>query len=267
MDSRKSNLSQPSLVGPNGFPLRIVVVDCPYDTLADPLTQKLIGKIAAFKIEGYQKEYGYGVMPVDTGDFVAAHMLLCEQNGDDYAPIVGMKSLNLTRCNIHEMEFPALHLGIKAEFGDHRKAVEEYLRLASQKNEQVAYNASWTIHPHARVNKTLVKLCRDITVAFFVNYYSLANIKHIITAATLKFKADEFIKFIGFRPLELNGKPLSKFFYPHALINTDVLLMVLDDFTPEAIELAKRFQVIWGNRLQIGHSNISLGSTVKKKAA
>jgi hypothetical protein len=98
------------LFGPSGGKLKIIVLNSPYDTIQNPLTQSLLAKTIAMKIAGYRKHYPYGVLPADSYDFVATHLILCEENNGDYEPLMGMKFTTYERCKIHNLEFPILHI-------------------------------------------------------------------------------------------------------------------------------------------------------------
>ena len=88
------------------YKLRVVVLMNPYDSLVDPEVQKLFSKIINFKIEGYLQEYPYGALPVDTYDFIANHVVLCQEKKGDLFPIMGLKFIEYNTCTMHKLQFP-----------------------------------------------------------------------------------------------------------------------------------------------------------------
>ena len=46
--------------------LKLVVIDCAYDTIYNEETQRLLGKVARLKIEAYRTAYPYGILPVSS---------------------------------------------------------------------------------------------------------------------------------------------------------------------------------------------------------
>lgn len=246
----KNLRSNAPFLSPSGHPLRIVVLDSPYDTIQSQQTQNFFGRLAAFKIRSYQKEYPDGVLPVDTVDFVATHLLLCEQIGDEIQPLMGMKSITHRRCLRHNLQFPALHLVESQELKAHHDAIEEYLRKAALAGETVAYNGSWTIDPGLRVHREFVRLCWDVTVAFFVFHYSENHIQSL-AGATLRFKIHDFKEFMGFSYLGSPAGQLSSF-ECQPFFGEKVALMVLNGCSPQAVEVAERYRFLWQNRLVIG---------------
>lgn len=234
--------------------LRVVVLDCAYDTIQHPRTLDLLGKIMAMKVLGYQSEYPYGVLPIDTSDFVGVHILLCEENGTTLEPLMGFKSITAQRCKIHNLPFPVFNILSGADLPDHRKALEIIMHEIQEKNEQVAYNSSWTIHPDIRHNPILRQLCIDMTAVFLLKYYEDYKIPHVLAGATLRFKVDRLKKFVGFEHVTLNGTKLANF-ECKPFFGETVSLMYMNRFRDEARFWANRYKPYWENRITIANSS------------
>ena len=248
--------------GPHGGKLRIVVINAPYDTLDDPLTQELLGKLVALKIAGYQKEYPYGVLPVDTGDFVGTHLIVCEELDGKLSVLMGYKSISVERCETHHLKFPIFHLLEFDPLENYRQAVRDVLSEAASKGESVAYNASWTISPEVSRDTDLRKTCVDLTVAMMYFYYTEYKIPNIVAAAIRRFKVDRLKIFIGYNYLKLGETVLPPVMLP-TFFNEVASVMHLREFTPEAIELSMRYLTLWEKRITLERRD----SQVQKKAA
>ena len=252
--------------GPRGGTLKVVVVDAAYDTLDHPLTQALLPKVMAMKIAGYGKEFPYGALPVDVGDIIGVHLLVCEEWGGKLEPLMGLKSVSGRRCEIHRIEFPALHLACPHELPRHHAAVRTAMDDILKKRERFAYSCSWTMAPIARQDRELAKLLKHINMAFFVFYYQDYNIPHIFAGATLRFKVDEWKSFLGFEPMEFEGSVLPDFPCT-SFFGEPVRLMYLSRFTSEALELAKTFRSLWDQRITLDGDSVRAGSLGPADAA
>ncbi|MGK5085055.1 hypothetical protein WDW37_17335 [Bdellovibrionota bacterium FG-1] len=230
--------------------LRVVVLDCPYDTIQNEQTQGLFAKLAALKIAGYQAEYPYGALPLDTTDFIAVHLLLCEERSGNLLPLMGFKSVTAKRCAIHNIPFPAHGVLRGNDLPEYEKALDEIISTSRSKGQEIAYNSSLTVHPDARHDKQLRQLCTDMTVALFVKYYQEYKIPNVIAAATLRFKVQVVKEFAGFEYLSLNGSPLPPFDCK-PFFGEKVALMHLRQFRDEAKFWANRYSCLWDNRLTI----------------
>jgi hypothetical protein len=254
----------PSFVGPLGKPLRVVILECPYDVMGHKEVQSLFPKILALKIQGYRSAYPYGVMPVDMGDFVGTHVVLCEEREEGLVPLMGFKSVNLDRCETFRLQFPAFGLLDGTQLSEHKKAVLEYINRAKSKGESVGYNGSWTMSPEVRVDRKLAQTIKDMSISFLALYYQTYNIKNVVAAAVVRFKVNELKKFIGFSPIQLGSKSLETFSSP-AFFGEELALMTVEKFSDEINALAKTFETLWNQRLIL--SQETLASQSEKAAA
>ena len=84
-------------------PYQLVILDCPYDTWDSQETRELFVKVVGLKLKGYLMSYPYGTLPVDTNDFVGTHHLICEKLDGQWVPVMGYKSITLSRCKQHQL--------------------------------------------------------------------------------------------------------------------------------------------------------------------
>jgi hypothetical protein len=243
--------TQRAWTGPRGGKLRVVVIDAAYDNLDDPLMQRLLGKILAMKVAGYRAQYRYGVLPIDTGDYIGVHLLLCEETPEGLDPIMGLKSVSAHRCDWHLAAFPALQLAHPERLPQHHQAVQRKIAEIRAKGERYAYSCSWTMHPLVREDRELSILCKNVNMMFFLRYYTEYDIPHIFAGATLRFKVEAWKEYLGFEAMSLDGKVLPDFncsgFY-----GEPVRLMYLQKFTDECRFFLKQYDALWAERLTIG---------------
>jgi len=244
-----------AFVSPSGKKLRVVILDCPYDTMDHPLVQDLFPKVLALKIQGYRSEHPYGVMPVDSGDFVGCHVLLCEESDAGLNPIMGFKSITEDRCRTFQLEFPAYHLLDHTRLFQHRKAITECLENAKKEKARVGYNGSWTMSPDARAHRDFARIVKDMSISFLALYYQTYHIKYVVAAAVVRFKVDHLKRFIGFKQIELRGKALKNFDSP-AFFGEELALMFLNEFSVKINQLAENFKDLWANRLVISKETL-----------
>jgi hypothetical protein len=257
----------PPLLGPNGFPFRVVILEAPYDTLlTDPTAHQLFPALLALKIDGYQAAYPYGVLPMETADFVANHIVLCEDAGDRLIPHMAFKSVTIDRCHLHHLRFPAFNLLEECETAVDRQlyaeAIQNILNEAEAKKQTIAYNGSWTVTKEFRAMRKQLNFW-EVTMALITQYYRSYEIHQIIAAASAKFKVDEGKVVMGFSYFEEkeNRLPTVKLI-PYG--EEEFYFMHLKNFTPHMDELCARpvIQNLWDNRMIIADAR-----SANKKAA
>ena len=50
--------------------IRLVVIDCPYESWHAPFPRELFAKMVDLKLRGFKSHYSHGVLPLDTTDFL-----------------------------------------------------------------------------------------------------------------------------------------------------------------------------------------------------
>jgi hypothetical protein len=238
-----------AFTSPEGRSLAVVVLRCPYDTINEERTRKLFSDLFALKVSGYRDEYPYGVLPMETADYVGTHLLICERHEDDLIPLAGFKSITWSRCQTHHLEFPIFHM-TQGQDPAYERVIRELLSDAGTRSEEVGYNGSWTIRPDLRSNREFTHLLRDLSYMMLVRYYTEYNIPHIIAAASTRFKVDEVKKFLGFDYLRVNDVALPPIEVT-SYFGEKATIMHLRRFTREALALAERFIPLWESKLVI----------------
>ncbi len=206
--------------------LRLITLECPYDLMGQEKVQELFAKTLDLKIQGYLKEYPYGILPIDTTDFIGDHMILAQEWGGKLTPIMAQRSVSLERCQIHHLPFPGLQLleGVpNAE--THRSVLSRLVEAEKSKNGRITYDSSVTIHPRVRENPILKQVVRDLIWVQHVLHHENVGTSLNITMAVTQFKMDQAFRIVGYRPLINQESELPALtFQNHFNLNAKVMI-------------------------------------------
>lgn len=245
--------------------LQIVLLSWPYYCWDQIDCAKLFHRMIGLKFLGYSEEYPSGVLPVDGFDFIADHLLICNKSGNELIPISGFKSISSQRCNHHRQSFPLLNILKSSRAEDQAQQVENVLSLTAHSPDAsgAVYDYSYTILPAARKDRDLAKLLKSLLTMMHVNYHLTQGHSTVFLTGVNRFKMPELFEFWGYSKVLVNGKQCGSF-KQKSLFDEDVTLMMLNEFSKEAKEIAKTFQLLWDKRIQIGDSS---GISVDQAAA
>lgn len=245
---------------------RFVVIRSPHELMENELTRDLFPKLVQLKVEGYRKEYGNHVLPFDSSDFIASHLLLCEiQNDGSYTPVLGFKSVTLEKCDDYRIPFPILGMLESNQPNDsYKKTILDTINSYRSANtqSQLAYNGSFTILPRLRENKILMKYLWEITSSLLVNYYIEYKIPHVIALCATKFHIHLKKEELGWNFIKSGSGILEP--YPcKSLFDAMLIPMEFSNLSQKGIDAAARFHDMWMNRITLDLENM----TKIKKAA
>ena len=245
--------------------MRFVIIESPYDSWNHPLMEQVFARMIGMKLRGYGKEYPYGVMALDTTDFISEHLLICEETSEGLIPIVGNKSVPLSKCDFHHVPFPGLSCLEEAKAHEHAKVMNQIMDRCRKDGVDLRYAGSWTMEAKERGNREWSLALRDLFTAIYTFYYqSLPNCE-VITGGTCRFKVDSYVKWLGHEALTLNGKELDPINVFH-LAGEKVLWTHLKKFTPEAEAVAGLYQHLWENHVRIKAVDLANVVPIKKAA-
>ena len=212
--------------------LRFVTLDCPLERWRDPHVRAAFAEMVRLKMLGFGSAHAAGIMPVDTSDFIASHVLTCVEGNDGLHLVAAFRSISTERCREFNLTFSAESLAIAADAREHAAAVRELVA----RDGRVGYLGSWTIHPSARDNASLRAALRDDFALGAILAHEEAGIPRMVVGATLRFKVDRLLSPVGFRPLSLRGAELPPIAVRH-LHGESVLMMCRDEAAaPQAAE-------------------------------
>lgn len=236
--------------------IHLVELDCPYDSWDEPKTKDLFHKAVSLKIRGYQAEYPYGVLPIDTSDFVGVHHLVCEERSDGLQPIMAYRTITSSRCKAHRMGFPPLTLMQLLKLPSHEIAIRNLLVEVEAANRVVGYASSLTIDPNYRGDPLL----KEILKATHVLYHREAGIRHVVGGGVLRFKVDSLYSFWGYDRLSYENIELPPVEVPFVM-NEVTGFFVLRDFSQQSLDFAEQYRALWNRRVRIlPKSDISVKS-------
>jgi len=203
--------------------LRFVTLDCPLERWREPDVRAAFAEMVRLKMLGFSAQHAAGIMPVDTSDFIASHVLTCVEGSDGLHLVAAFRSISTERCREFNLTFSAESLAIAADAREHAAAVREFVGETGR----VGYLGSWTIHPSARDNPPLRAALRDDFALGAVLAHEDAGLPRMVVGATLRFKVDRLLSGVGFRPLAREGAALPPIKVRH-LHGEPVLLMCRD---------------------------------------
>ncbi len=230
---------------------KLVILDCPYDTWENPETQAMFGRMVGLKLRGFRPYYDYGALPVDTTDYVGRHKLICRDVNGSLVPVAGYKAVDLSRCGIHRVPFPALAKAKASGAIMHARVIEEILNTAINRGEELTYEAALTMDPALHSSREFADTIKMMIPA--IQYWQNRDyrIPSSMCTAVIKVKADQFLSTIGFRPIQIEGGIELEPFGALHLGGEAVRPMLLKEFTPGAEAIAERLRFFWNSRLTI----------------
>jgi hypothetical protein len=228
--------------------LQIVVVECPYDTWNTQLTQEFFFKMVALKLAGFRSRHPYGVMPVDSYDFIASHQLICRKEPGGLRVLTGFKTVSQERCAQHCLPFPMLSILEHASTAAHKDYIDSAIKRCAKMGISLAYSGSWTVDPRLRADAELVQTLRSIIEAAYFFYYSEQGFGEAILGGVPRLKTDVLFETWGHKRIGANGQDLPDVSVPH-LQDEKIAVMHLKEFSREVRERAEGWRALWENRI------------------
>lgn len=241
---------------------KFVVIRSPHELMDNALTRDLFPKLVQLKVEGYRKEYGNYVLPFDSSDFIATHLVLCEiQKDGSYIPVLAFKSVTLEMCDNYRIPFPIISM---LENENHKKTILDTVESyrATNSKSQLAYNGSFTILPRLRENKVFMKYLWDIAFSLLGNYYVEYQIPHVLALCVTKFHIHFKKEEMGWNFIKSETGILGPYSCK-AFHDTTLVPMEFRNLSQKGIDATARFKDMWMDRMTLDFENI----TKEKKAA
>lgn len=230
---------------------QLVILNCPYERWDHQAVRTLFAKMVSLKKEGYGSRYINDVLPVDTSDFIATHVLLCEKQRDGVLePIMGYKSISIEKCRQYNLNFPGLSLVQSAKMPLHTQAIEKIIEQCDVNQKGLAYLGSWTVSQKfkSRSFKNRNLNLKEAFSTFYRLLYQEQNISEVVIGGTLRFRTEKLFYNLGHRPLSLNGIELPSIQVAH-LAKEPVLVMHAEGFIEAFLDIEKKWLSVWNNRI------------------
>ncbi|MCB9091602.1 MAG: hypothetical protein H6621_08790 [Halobacteriovoraceae bacterium] len=226
--------------------LRIVVLNNACNYFEDKDVRNTFGKFLATKRSGYNKEYMDSALPFDTTDFFSTHLAICQDTKDGLNPICVYKSVPLSLCRKHNVEFCPLTLIEKGGSSECHASIQTIVKNCLKKKTELSYDCSWTVVPEFRKSEHSIML-RELAMALGYWHHHDYNIPEWMTCGILRMKTDKFFFKMGHHAI--SSKPIFK----HPCLNGEEAVMVhLEKFSRWATDISMGYQNLWENRLELG---------------
>ena len=241
--------------------LKFVILDCPIDHWNDPVVKNLFQKLIDLKLKGYRSRYGSAVLPIETVDFIATHVLTCEETADGLVPLMGNRCITTERCKRFNMKFPLLSLVEECQSPVHVQAIEKFLHHTTKNSR---YFGSWTGDPE--LAQTSPEFFKELFHMFYASQvYACPNAEkeEIFTCGNLVLKTERHIKFLGYDEFKDGDQalpPFSAFFISN---HPSVVFKTSKGYSDLAKLDAEKYKQLWENRIIISSSDEFNDSTPK----
>lgn len=242
---------------------RIGILECPYDNWSVPETRDLFSKMVALKLEGYRREYKYGVLPLDTSDFIAIHQFIFLESPDGrLEPVIAFRSLGLRKTSEFPLPFPPAALLGSIGTPAHQSSLAALMKEHSAPGKDLVYGSSMAIKDEHRGDPAIKEILMSMDVHFQRDY----GFTGALTGAVVRFKVDRLFHAIGYKALDHEGTRLDTVAVPF-VHSEPTLFMRLDKFSPLALSCAEKHERLWRERLTIGASTAVAAAAPERKAA
>lgn len=239
---------------------KFVLLESVNELIASEAVKNLLPQIIDFKQKGYSFEYPGSVLPFDSSDFIASHLLLCEYKEDSAAlkPVLGFKSVTLEQCNKHRITFPMLEM-LKSpdNTGNCHLAINGILDKYNKEgnSNKIAYNGSFTICPSIRKNKELMKYIWELSFSLLENYYIEKDISHVLAVCATRFNIHKKKETHGWNYIISNGEVL-KSYRSHSLFEEDLIPMELVNPKSKGFVHDSIFKNMWKDRIILNKESL-----------
>ena len=238
---------------------QVVVLKTPYNLFEDKESQDFFMKMCQLKIKGYLKEYQAGMLPFDSSDFVANHIVLCSKTNEGLAPIMGFKSVSLSTCDFYRINFPMLGMLKSPDDTSKYTAYFENLIQSARLNgtaDTLAYNGSFTVHPTLRGDEFFHKRLWDFGFYLFASHYMEEKINKVVAVCSTKFKVDKKKLEHGWSYVSIEGNNIDAFRCT-SLHETSFVPMELNNVKLVCQSDKSLFPGLWENRLVLSLETIN----------
>lgn len=233
--------------------LCVVILECPYITLSQQNGREIFSNMMNVKIKGYASVHDDKVMPVDTTDFIATHMIVADKRAPFEKIYMSYKSTSYKMCDRYSLPFPFMTMLKNHAPTECFSKMEEIMKSCREKNEDLSYDTGWTINPEIRGDKEFQSILKDLITLFVVNHHNDYRIPHWVTLGICKVKTDQYFLKMGLEEISTNSILLHPFLH-----NTDAraVISMNGKYTDFVFETAKKYQFLWDNRIVISSKDL-----------
>jgi hypothetical protein len=245
---------------------QFVLIRSPHELMGYQSVREIFPKVIDLKTTGYRQEYDKHVLPFDSSDFIASHLLLCEKGTKgELIPVLGFKSVTLEKCDAHRISFPMFGMLENETTNEPYKAVLKTIldqHRYDGTSAKIAYNGSFTVLPRLRENKVLMKELWDITFSLLTNYYSEYDIDHVVAICSTKFNVHKKKESLGWNFIQ-GPSGLLEPYNCRSLFDASFVPMELVGVREKSSVPSSKFKDMWEDRVTYDLEHLSVA---EKKA-
>lgn len=228
---------------------QIVSLLAPYDHIGSPQLGPCLVQAFQLKLAGYRDVYDYGVLPLDTYDFISTHHLLGFSTDGVFKPAMAFRTLELDKCEQHGLPFPGVAVLQNSGADLHVKVLREH--LLGWKGQRVSYASSWAMAPELREDREMRDLLRDMMVTMLINHELDRKSDHRLLCGVPKVRTDRLFEKLGYSRVRAGVEHLPPF-RQGSLMGEEAVLLECQKFSDEALRIAEAHRELWDNRRVIG---------------
>lgn len=222
--------------------MQIVVLEDLKDFWDDQDVRSLYGDLMKIKFDGYGQVYGENVVSADRVDFFGTHLILCRK-GLRLTPLVGYKSVTLSKCEEFNCTLPAIPLIKNDGSQECYESLMQIIETAKAKGEELSFDYSWAQDPGLKALNSS-ELFRDLIMSMGVNHHLEKQITHMITCGAVKVKTDLFFEKMGLSKVSSSAE-----FSQKDLNGDRAYLFHTNQFSEYGLSVAERYKDLWDKRI------------------
>lgn len=228
--------------------LQVVILEAPKETLLVPDGKELFANVMELRIKGYTNIHTNAILPMDTSDFLATHLIVCTKKNPLENVLMSYKSTSFQLCKKFNLAFPFTTILEKSAHPNCINEMKNILEHCEKTGQDLSYDAGWTVNPQIRENKELQIALKEIVVSFLVHHHRDYNIPHWVTFGICKVKTDQL--FLKMGATEISDQPMIS--HPY-LLQADARALILENhqYTEYAMEISRKYQDLWESRITI----------------
>lgn len=234
--------------------LCIVVLESPYDSLILKDARQLFSNMINTKLRGYKSYHEDGIMPIDTTDFIATHLIISNKLNPFEEIYMSYKSCSYKTCEKYNISFPFMTILEKYSHPDCFNKMNQILEDCKSKNEDLSYDTGWTINPNIKGNKELQIVLKEMVATFVTNHHPLYNVPHWVTLGICKVKTDQMFLNMGLD--EISKEAVFKHPFLH-MTEARAVISMNNKYADHVYKTAKKYQFLWDNRITISGNQIN----------
>ncbi len=196
--------------------IKVVTLNNLYVNLESKDTRDYFTGMMLMRTRGWSPEYPENYLPFDASDFVGRHHLFCVERDGRFLPFAGFRQVPLEICDFYKIKEAHLGLVEKANSSPHVEALNSLFNECRKNKTTLISGSKVTISSAFRGNKQLSEHVRELIAALLVLDSQEGTQTIQLGSGVFRFKTDQFLDRMGFKPLTLGNTELPPVQIPEA---------------------------------------------------